>query len=490
MKKNIISLFLLLSSLALAQTASQNTPMPQEHAGHQTMPGMQHNMPGMQPMEEPAQSTSNQTPAPDLLKDVVGRPAMRLEEFQQFALSTNPTLRQAGALVRQSGAQARQAGLYPNPIVGYQGEQIRGGSFGGGEQGAFVQQTFVLGGKLGLRRNVFEQQRREDEIGASEQRYRVLSDVGQSFYSVLAAQEIVRVRERLLSLAMDAMTTAHQLANVGQADAPDVLQTEVEAEQAKVDYTTAQRTFLQAFQILAALVGKPELPVSPLQGDLEHPPQIDPKQIVDQIIRDSPSVKRAQQDIIRAQAELASAKRESVPDLQIHAGVQQNSERLNELTPTSVGLQGFATAGITLPIFNRNQGNVGAARADLERAEAEVSRVQLSLRQSAQPLLQTYLADQAQAERYRNEMIPRAQRAYQLYLAKYQQMGAAYPQVLVSQRTYFQLQAGYVSVLENLWINAIALQNYTLSSGLNPPSPSGIVSTTVNLPNSGGGSAQ
>ena len=487
MKTTLMSLLLVLSSFALAQTAPRNTPMPQDHNSHQAMPSTQHNLPVMPRMENPMQLSGTQTPTLDLLKDIVGRTAMRLEDFQQFALANNPTLRQAGALVRQSGAQARQAGLYPNPMVGYQGEQIRGGSFGGGEQGAFVQQTFVLGGKLGLRRSVLQEQRREDEIGASEQRYRVLSDVGQSFYSALAAQELFSVRQRLLSLAMDAVTTANQLANVGQADAPDVLQTEVEAEQAKVDYTMAQRSFMQAFHILAALVGKPELPVSPLQGDLEHPPEINADGIVDQIARDSPSVKRAQQDITRAQAELKSAKRESVPDLQIRAGFQQNLERLNESTPKSVGLQGFATAGITLPIFNRNQGNVEAARAGLERAEAEVSRVQLSLRQSAQPLLEMYLADQAQAERYKSEMIPRAQRAYQLYLAKYQQMGAAYPQVLVSQRTYFQLQVGYISALENLWANAIALQNYTLSSGLSGPGSSGMISTTVNLPASGGG---
>lgn len=85
---------------------------------------------------------------------------MRIEEFQQFALSANPTLRQAAALVNRSSGLARQAGLYPNPSIGYQGDQIRGGSYGGGEQGAYVQQTFVLGGKLGLRRDVFEQQRR------------------------------------------------------------------------------------------------------------------------------------------------------------------------------------------------------------------------------------------------------------------------------------------------------------------------------------------
>jgi cobalt-zinc-cadmium efflux system outer membrane protein len=434
--------------------------------------------------------SGTQTPDPDLLKDVTARTPMRLGEFQQLALATNPTLQQANALVKQSTAQARQAGLYPNPSVGYQGEQIRGGAYGGGEQGAFLQQTFVLGGKLGLRRNVYEQQRRQDEIGASEQRYRVLSDAGQSFYSALSAQEIVNVRRRLLSLAMDAVETAHQLGNVGQADAPDVLQAEVEAEQASIDYTTAQHGYLQAFRSLAALVGKPELAVSPLQGELEHPPQIDAAEIADQIVRDSPSVKRAQQGVVRAQAETKSAKRESIPDLQVHAGVQQNFEPITEFNRTSVGLQGFVTAGINLPIFNRNQGNVTAAQAALERAQAEVTRVQLSLRQMTQPLLQAYLSSQVEATRYRDEMIPRASRAYQLYLTKYQQMGAAYPQVLVSQRTLFQIRIGYIHALENLWTTTIALQNYTLSSGLDAPALSGTYGTTLNLPNSSGGGGQ
>jgi cobalt-zinc-cadmium efflux system outer membrane protein len=395
-----------------------------------------------------------------------GRPPMRLEEFQQFALSANPTLRQAAALVNRSSGLAHQAGLYPNPSIGYQGDQIRGGSYGGGEQGAYVQQTFVLGGKLGLRRNIYEQQRRSDEIGVSEQRYRVLGAVGQGFYSTLAAQEMVRVREKLQVLATDAVMTAHQLANVGQADAPDVLQAEVEAEQAQVDYMAAQRTYTQMFRSLAALVGKPDLELSPVQGDFAHPPQIDADRVVNQVLEDSPSVKRARQEIVRAQAEIKSAKRESVPDLQIRGGVQQNFEQLNEMAGSRTGVQAFASASIDLPIFNRNQGNVAAAKAELERADAEVSRVQLSLRQSVQPLLQDYLVNQAQTGRYEKEMIPRATRAYQLYLAKYQQMGAAYPQVLVSQRTLFQLQVGYIKALENVWMSAVALQNYTLSSGL------------------------
>jgi cobalt-zinc-cadmium efflux system outer membrane protein len=431
-----------------------------------------------------AQQMKPQSPAPDLLKEMADKPALQLDQFKQFALTANPTLQQANALLKQSAAQARQVGLLPNPSVGYEGGEIRGGSFRGGEQGAFIQQTFVLGGKLGLRRKVVEQQRREDEFAAAEQRSRVLSDVAQSYYLALGAQELVKVRRSLLDLTKDAAETAHQLANVGQADAPDVLQAEVEEEQAGLDYMTAQRTYIQEFRTLAALAGKPDLPLSPLTGDLRNPPSIDPERIINEIVQESPSVKRARQGILRAEAELKSARRESIPDLQIRAGLQQNFEPLNESMGTAVGMQGFVTASVTLPIFNRNQGNADSAKAGVERARAELERLQLLLRQSAQPLLQAYLSGQAEADRYKNEMIPRASRAYQLYLAKYRQMGAAYPQVIVSQRTLFQLQAAYVAVLQSVWSNAIALQNYALSGGLNPIVPSGAMSTGLNPPNS------
>jgi cobalt-zinc-cadmium efflux system outer membrane protein len=412
---------------------------------------------------------------------------MRLEQFRQFALAANPTLAEANAFVKQSAGQTQQSALYPNPMIGYQGEQIRGGSYGGGEQGAFVQQTIVLGGKLGLRKNVYEQQRHADEIGAAEQRYRILSDVDQSFYSALAAQQIVDLRKRLLALALDAVTTARQLANVGQADAPDVLQAEVEAEQAKIENIAAQRNFIQSFSSLAAIAAKPEIPVSRLEGELERMPAIDTEHIIDSIVRDSPSVQRAGQEAARADAALKSAKRESIPDLQLRAGVQQNFERLNGSASTPVGLQAFATAGVSLPLFNRNQGNVAAARAGIEQSRAAISRVQLQLRQRAQSLVQGYLVSRLEAERYKSEMIPRAARAYQLYLVKYQQMGAAYPQVLVSQRTLFQLQVAYINALQRLWMNAIALQNFTLSSGLASPAASENISTNINLPDSGGG---
>lgn len=412
---------------------------------------------------------SQQIPAPELLQGVASRPPLKLKDFLAMADRNNPTLREAEAIVRRSEAQARQAALYPNPSVGYEGDQIRGGSYGGGEQGGFVAQTIVLGGKLGLRRDIFEQQKQSDQIAAEAQVLRVHSGVTQMYYHALSAQQMVVLRGRLEGLANDALQTVHQLANVGQADSPDVLQTEVEAEQAAIDLTDAQRQFLERFNALAALAGNPSMQVAPLDAALDTPPEIDAAHMVDTIVQQSPTVKEARQQVALAEARLKDARREVVPDLQLRAGEQANLEALPEAPGRKTGAQSFASVGIELPLWNRNQGNVRAAEADLEVARQEVTRTQLSLRQQAEALEQNYLSAKLEAERYRTALLPRARRAYELYLDKYQKMAQAYPQVLVSQRTLFELEVHYIDSLDRTWQNAIALQNFTLQGGLDHP---------------------
>lgn len=444
-----------------------------------------HNTLHLQEPEDPSHTTGGTIPAPDLLNGVTARPPMALQQFLDLAVKNNPTLAQARTLVDRSAAQARQADLYPNPGVGYQGEQIRGGDYGGGEQGGYVQQTIVLGGKLGLRKDIYARQKRSDQIGVEEQTFRVQNDVTQAFYIALTAQATVVVRQHLLGVALDAVDTVHQLANVGQADSPDILQAEVESEQAKIDFVTAQRAFLQTFHILGALAGAHDLPVSPLAGTLDAPPELDAVQQVEAIVTSSPTVRRMRQEVAIGEARLRDAKRESIPDLTLRAGEQYNFEHLAGNPVHATGPQSFAQAGVNIPLWNRNQGNVSAAQAELERSRLEVARTQLSLKQMAEPLAQSYLSARFTADRYRTELIPRAQRAYQLYLTKYQSMAMAYPQVLVSQRTLFQLQIGYLNALREVWTNAVALQNFNLSGGLDAPLSTGTPSTTINLPAAG-----
>jgi cobalt-zinc-cadmium efflux system outer membrane protein len=410
---------------------------------------------------------------------------MTLEDLQQMALQNNPTFAQSAANIQAAEGRKKQSGLYPNPTVGYQGEQIRGGSFHGGEQGFFVQQDIVLGGKLGLNRTIFDQELKQVETESEEQKVRVVTNVRMSYIQALAAQQTLELRQHLSNLADDAVQTSHQLANVGQADAPDVLEAEVEAQQAELAVTMAEQNQQRIWKALAAVVGNPRLPPMRLEGKLEDTAPVNADEVVEKIVNESPAVRIAELGVKRADATLARARRESIPDLQIRAGMQQNGELLSEPNGKPVGLQGFADLGVRIPIFNRNQGNVATAMADLERAKREVERVKLVLRERAASVVQNYAFSQTAVDRYKNQMIPRAQKAYEMYAKKYQEMASAYPQVLIAQRTLMQLEVSYINALETFATSSVSLQSYLLTDGLEAPSqPGGIDQPVreVNIP--------
>ena len=448
-------------------------PQPQQPTPAGQMPGMQHPMP--QPAQQPpvpGQMPGMNMPLPPTRAPAQGGPALSLEQLEQMAMQSNPTLAQAQSEVRVAAGRAKQAGLYPNPTVGYDSDEFRGGFVNGGQQGFFVQQEIVLGGKLGLSRRVFEEERKQAEVERDEQRLRVQNGVRLLFYQALVAQETVQLRSSLVALANDAVSTAKQLFNVGQADQPDVLQAEVEVDQETLALVAAQQNQRRAWTELAAAVGRPELPLSRLQGNLEEVVEVNPDQWLQTLLKESPAVKIAALGIQRAQAQLARARREPIPNLQLRGGARNNLELIEPLG-RPIGWEGFAEVGVQLPIFNRNQGNVEVAKADVERAKREQRRVELLLRQRSAMLFQNYLIAQDAVQRYRTQMIPRAEQAYKLYLQKYSQMTAAYPQVLVSQRTLFQLQTDYIAALEALWTNSIVLRGFLLSDPLEAPARAG-----------------
>src|SRR6266566_6508138 len=414
-----------------------------------------------------------------------------LEELQHMALQNNPTFRQSAANIQAAEGRKKQSGLYPNPTVGYQGEQIPGGSFHGGEQGFFVQQDIVLGGKLGLNRQIFDQELKQAETEADEQKLRVVTNVRMSYLQALAAQQTLELRNNLSKLADDAVETSHQLANVGQADAPDVLESEVEAQQAQLAVTMAEQNQQRIWTALAAVVGNPRLPLMRLEGKLEDFQPVNPEELVEKIVNESPAVRIAELGVKRAEAALARAKRETIPDLQLRGGMQQNGELLSN--GRAVGVQGFADVGVRIPIFDRNQGSIVAAKSDAERATREVERVKLVLQERAASVVQNYAFSQTAVDRYKNQMIPRAQRAYEMYSKKYQEMAAAYPQVLIAQRTLMQLEVSYTTALETFAASSLSLQSYLLTDGLEAPSqPGGIDQPVreVNIPFQMGASPQ
>jgi outer membrane protein, heavy metal efflux system len=111
--------------------------------------------------------------------------------------------------------------------------------------------------------------------------------------------------------------------------------------------------------------------------------------------------------------------------------------------------------------------------------------VKLVLRERAASVVQNYAFSQTAVDRYKNQMIPRARKAYEMYAKKYQEMASAYPQVLIAQRTLMQLEVSYITALETFATSSVSLQSYLLTDGLEAPSqPGGIDQPVreVNIP--------
>jgi len=80
-----------------------------------------------------------------------------------------------------------------------------------------------------------------------------------------------------------------------------------------------------------------------------------------------------------------------------------------------------------VPIFNRNQGGIAAADAELAIAERELDRLQLVLRSRLASAFREYRNAAQMVEKYRTQVVPRARQAYEMYLSSFRQMAAAYP---------------------------------------------------------------
>ncbi len=393
-----------------------------------------------------------------------------LEDAQKLAGEFNPTLREAVAEINAAKARQQQAGFYPNPTVGYTGDEIRGGSTAGGKQGFFVRQTLITGGKLANNRNVLSQEVKISELEAEEQKLRVEVAIRIAFTRVLAAQELLDSRRELGIIEQNYASTERLLGNSGQADETEILQAEISARRQKLSVHIQENALLEQWRVLTAVIGQPDLPLAIVSGDLEKGwPELNESQVIEKIATESPATHIASIAAIRAKAEILQARRAAVPDIELRGGLQYNNEPLGSVPPHAIGWEGLADVAVQIPIFNRNQGNIAAAQAESERANLERQRVLLTLRRRTTSVLDEYANARLMALEYREELLPRARKAYSLMNEKYGQMLASYPRVIDTQRKLFQLQCEYVEALETVWSTGIALEGFLLTDGLESP---------------------
>lgn len=378
---------------------------------------------------------------------------MRREDLERMALASSAAVQQASAGIRAAEGRAKQAGLYPNPTLGVTGDHntpaLDGGSLGG-----FAEQRIVTGGKLGLNRKAADQDRLAAEEMAKAERLRVTAMIDGLYYRGLAEQRLLDVRMQMADLAGRTAATSHELANVGQADLPDVSEIEIEAQRAQLAVTMARNSLDRTWREIGALLNRPGLKPSTLEGDLEALPKLDADTVLTKVLAENPGLRAAA--IAEARAGLATrrARAEAIPDVIARGGVRYNRElHLDQIGGPlqQVGPEGYFDVGISIPLFDRNQGAIQAAKAEEEQARAGVEVERQRLRARFAAVYQEYADAAAAIELYRSSLLPKARQSFEMYQGNFRQMAASYPKVLMAQRTLIQMEEEYVAQLLAAW---------------------------------------
>lgn len=384
-----------------------------------------------------------------------------LESLEQLACQSNPTLIQARAQVQGSLGMAIQAGLWPNPRLFYRQEQIGVEGTPGEFLGGVVQQEIPTANKLQLSRAKFLTRTRVSEWIALEQQHQVLNDVRVHYFHTLGMQEIVRLQNELVKNSEDNLLTVREMYNVGQATRAEVHLANVALQQQRLQLLEAENMLRESWQTLTSMVGA-DIPFSGLNGRLDdHIPMIEWDQALARLMSESPQLMQARTkldaDRITIQRELV----EPVPNIFVQTGAGQNFEAKQGV--------GLAQVFIDAPLWDWNQGTIRQARADYARQNAEIRRIELTLRQKLATQYRQYITAFQRVENFEQVILPESRNAYEVQLDSYEDDRIRWTDVLTSESAYLQLQIDYVNSLVRLRESEALIVGYLLHGGLAVP---------------------
>ncbi|WP_231943875.1 TolC family protein [Aeoliella mucimassa] len=385
---------------------------------------------------------------------------LTLADLEAIALSRNPSIARAADLVGAARGAFVQAGLGPNPSFGYDGQQL--GSGGLAEQhGVAFGQEIVTGGKLRLSRAVARKRIELAEQQFAAQRQRVLTDVRLAYYQVLVAQRQINLAEELIRVSAEGTRAVDALYKAAEVGRVDILQAQLEAEQAQITLHAAKNRYESAWRALTAVIGEPNLNQQSLLGNpaaVSNEMQF--QAVLTELQNRSPEVSAAFAELERARFAVDRARAEPIPNVTVLGLVNWQDNGIGGKP------DGGVAVSIPIPLFNRNQGAIAQAEREVAAARNAIDQVELSLQQRLAAVYETYAVARNQVERYREIMLPAANEALTLSRKMYQAGESNFVAVLTAQRTFAQTNSNYLDAVLRLRTAEALMEGLLLSGSL------------------------
>ncbi len=383
---------------------------------------------------------------------------MSLDDFESLALVNNPTIAQLVASTQKAAGFRTQVGLRPNPTLGYQGMQIA--DAGTDQHTIYLSQTIVTADKLALNRRVLNEAIRAQLLELEAQKYRVATDVRVKFYDALAAQRRIALIRDFQSVADKGLELAQLRKKALEGSQLEVVQAKVQKNEIDLTLQQAEVAFAGSWRELVAITGDTNLAPVVLQGELPvMVPSVDWPSLASTMVESSPEYQSAQMRINQARANLERQCVQPIPnlDVQIAAGADNGTDS------GMINVQ----VGAPIPVFNKNQGNIGAARAEFVRASKEAERIENSIKSRLGAVSRDYDSALAAVTKYAKDILPNAKEGLELAEIAYKAGETSFVQVLVARRTYFDSNLQYIISQTQLAQARAMLDGYVLTGALN-----------------------
>jgi len=376
----------------------------------------------------------------EIRQDPVGTAkSLTLDAAVRMALDNNPGLRAVGGEIGAARGRAIQARSWPNPELELAAEEWpvnNGRGFSDAKQTLGISQTLPFPGKKAADRRIGSAGIRLSESEFAIRQTELVRDVKAAFFQALTAERSFEVSAQLVEVAESSAVSARKKAEAGATTYQEQLRAEVQREQARMNLTELGRDVALARQMLAKLMGLPDLDGMLFVGALKETPDTalaeDPTETW---LPRHPSAMAARANLDRARLEHQRARMEPYPDVRL--GVAGG--RLGDTDQSIIELR----LGIPLPILDTSKGRREEALAEVGIAEAEEHAVIQQLRHEWVNGRKRHQAAAEQVARYQQSLLPKVEEALRLVRIGFEEGKYEFIDLLDTQRTTAEARLDY-----------------------------------------------
>jgi cobalt-zinc-cadmium efflux system outer membrane protein len=379
------------------------------------------------------------------------------------ARTENPQVAMAGARVSEAEGMREQAGLIPNPTFYASSENTPlGGSqpftFGKDtDDYVYLIQKIELGGKRSRRVAFASENVGQTSIQSEVAMHQLLARVAAAYWMAAGSAALDQLYRREVNTLDDIVDYNRARVQKGATAEADLIRIQLESDRLKAQARAVAEQSRRSLIALYREMGATDFPDSVVFTDrLDDLPEIRPPDL-QTVLRDQPQMRAAREALKKAEANLDLQRANAVPDPQLMGGYKRFSGTAQYPGQNTL----FFGFQVPLPIFDRNQGRIATAQAQVRGAKFAVTDQEIAMRAEVASALSDYKSRRQALLKVLPQMTRRAALSDEIAKGAYRLGGADILRFLDATRTDVEIQVLFVQTLIDYHESVVNLELVT-----------------------------